>query len=132
MKQGTNCKIYHPEKSVILDCQIGNDCTIHAPVWLGNGVTIGNNCKIQGFSFIPEGVTIGDDVFIGPHVCFTNDKYPPSKVLDTTFVGNGASIGAGSTIICGIEIGNGATIGAGSVVTKDVPSNTLVMGNPAR
>jgi acetyltransferase-like isoleucine patch superfamily enzyme len=132
MKQGKNCTIYHPEKSVILDCTIGDDCTIHAPVWIGNNVIIGDRCKIQAFAFIPDGVTLGDDVFIGPSVTFTNDKYPPSMVLDQTFVGGSASIGAGSTIICGLEIGFGSTVGAGSVVTKNVPAHTLVMGNPAK
>ena len=132
MKQGKNCRIWHPEKSVLLDCQIGDDCTIHAPVWIGDNVVIGNRCKIQAFSFIPDGVTISDDVFIGPHVCFTNDKYPPSKIKDSTFVWKGVSIGANSTIICGISIGEHAKIGAGSVVTKNVEAYTTVYGNPAK
>lgn len=132
MKQGQNCTIYHPEKSVLLDCVIGDDCTIHAPVWIGNKVVIGNRCKIQAFSYLPEGVIISDDVFIGPSVTFTNDKYPPSLSRETTFVGKGVSIGAGSTIVCGITIGDGARIGAGSVVTRNIAPNALVMGNPAK
>jgi acetyltransferase-like isoleucine patch superfamily enzyme len=132
MKQGKNCTIYHPEKSVILDCTIGDDCTIHSPVWIGNDVVIGDRCKIQAFAFIPDGVTLGDDVFIGPGTVFTNDKYPPSMVRDETFVEGSASIGANCTIICGLQIGFGSTVGAGSVVTKNVPAHTLVMGNPAK
>lgn len=132
MKQGANCRIWHPEKSVLLDFQCGDDCTIHAPVWIGHNVVIGNRCKIQAFSFIPEGVTLADDVFIGPHTVFTNDKYPPSSELTRTVVGRGVSIGANCTIVCGVEIGDGAMVGAGSVVTKDVKPGVLVKGNPAK
>jgi UDP-2-acetamido-3-amino-2,3-dideoxy-glucuronate N-acetyltransferase len=132
MVVGINTKIWHPEKSIILDCVIGDDCTIHGQVWIGNKVVIGNRCKVQAFSFIPEGVTISDDCFIGPHVCFTNDKYPPSLVRETTFIGRGVSIGANCTIVCGITIGDGARIGAGSVVTRNVSPDALVFGNPAK
>lgn len=131
MKQGRNCKIWHPEKSVLLDCVIGDDCTIHAPVWIGDNVVIGHRCKIQAFTFIPDGVTISSEVFIGPHVVFTNDKHPPSTIREKTSVGWGVSIGANSTIVCGVMIGDGAKIGAGSVVTKDVRAGRLVVGNPA-
>lgn len=134
MKQGKNCKIWHPEKSVLLDATIGDDCTIHGPVWIGNNVRIGNRCKVQAFAFIPEGVTIGDDVFIGPAVTFTNDKYPPSNALkwQKIVVQDKVSIGANTTILPGIEIGTGARIGAGSVVTRSVKPNSQVYGNPAR
>ena len=111
---------------------IDESCTIHSHVWVGDGVKIGKNVKIQAFTFIPNGVIIGDDVFIGPHVCFTNDKHPPSDLMEETTVGRGASIGANSTILCGVSIGRGAVIGAGSVVTKSVADGATVYGNPAR
>ena len=132
MVHGKDCRIWHPELSVLLECTIGDRCTIHAPVWIGNNVVIGNDCKVQAFSFIPEGVMISDWVFIGPRVTFTNDKYPPSKNWATTHVGPYASIGAGSVIVAGVSIGAHALIGAGSVVTKDVPVGGLVYGNPAK
>jgi acetyltransferase-like isoleucine patch superfamily enzyme len=81
-------------------------------------------------------VTIGDEVFVGPHVCFTNDKVPrannPDWTVTPTFIGTGASIGANSTIVCGVTVGEYAMVAAGSVVTRDVPPRALVMGNPAR
>ena len=133
MKPGKNCKIWHPEKSVLLNATCGDDCTIHAPVWIGDGVRIGNRCRIQAFAFLPSGVSLGDDVFIGPHVTFTNDKYPPSekRKWQRTLVLHGAVIGAGSTILPGVVIGHGAVVGAGSVVTRDVPAGHTVYGNPA-
>ena len=129
---GENTKVWHKDKSVILACTVGDNCTIHAPVWIGNDVIIGNNCKVQAFTFIPTGVKIGDNVFIGPHVCFTNDKYPPSngEWLET-IVENNVVIGAGAVITPGITLHHGAIIGAGAVVTKDVPRHTTVVGNPA-
>jgi acetyltransferase-like isoleucine patch superfamily enzyme len=134
MKIGQNTKIWHEDKSVILDCTIGDDCTIHALVWIGNNVIIGDRCKVQAFGFIPEGVTIGNDVFIGPRVTFTNDLYPPASQKDwlDTCVEDGVSIGAGAVILPGITIGKGARIGAGAVVTRSVPPNVCVVGNPAR
>jgi acetyltransferase-like isoleucine patch superfamily enzyme len=132
-QKGRGTIIYSPEKSVILDCKIGKNCTIHAPVWIGNYVKIGDGCKIEAFAFIPEGVILEDDVFIGPSVVFTNDKYPPSNKKNwlKTKVRKGAWIGANSTILCGITIGIGAGIGAGSVVTKSVPAYQIWVGNPA-
>lgn len=132
MRLGKNCRVWQESKSVLLDFQTGDDCTIHGPVWIGDNVVLGHRCKVQAFAFIPDGVIIADDVFIGPHVCFTNDKHPPSSTRETTFVGSGASIGANATIVCGVTIGEGARVGAGSVVTKDVPPDVLVCGVPAR
>lgn len=120
----------------IYGCKIGEDCKIGAFVEIQKNVTIGNKCAIEPFVFIPSGVTIEDEVFIGPHVCFINDKKPrainPGWELIPTTVKKGASIGANSTILCGITIGEKAMIAAGSVVTKDVPPHTLVAGNPAK
>ena len=78
MVHGKDCRIWHPELSVLLECIIGDRCTIHAPVWIGNNVVIGDDCKVQAFSFIPDGVTLGNDVFIGPRCTVTNDNHPPS------------------------------------------------------
>lgn len=125
-------KVWHPEKSVLLACEIGRGCTVHAMVWIGNNVVIGNHCKIQAFTFIPEGVTIGDRVFIGPHVCFTNDRHPPSDEWTQTFVEDDVSIGAGAVITPGIRIGAGARIAAGAVVTRDIAPGEHVRGVPAR
>jgi UDP-2-acetamido-3-amino-2,3-dideoxy-glucuronate N-acetyltransferase len=116
-------------------CKIGKNCKIESFVYIEQGVIIGNNCKIKPNVFIPTGVRIEDDVFIGPNVTFTNDKYPRAKgewKLAHTIVDRGASIGAHSVILPGVQIGRNAMIGAGSVVTKDIPANVLVYGNPGR
>ena len=133
---GKNTKIWHPELSNIYGCVIGSNCNIGALVEIRKSVRIGDNCKIQAFVFIPEGIEIGNNVFIGPHVCFTNDKYPrisngESWKIEYTVVEDDVSIGAGAILCPGITIGAGAMIAAGAVVTKDVKTNTLVMGNPA-
>lgn len=132
MKAGHGTKIWHPELSTLLDCVIGERCTVHSHVWIGDNVTIGNDCKVQAFAFIPDGVHISDHVFIGPRVTFTNCKHPPSKNWQTTHVGPHAVIGANATILPGVTIGAHAFIGAGSVVTKDVPIGAVVYGNPAK
>jgi acetyltransferase-like isoleucine patch superfamily enzyme len=116
-------------------CRIGKGCRIAAYAEIQRGVTIGDRCKVEAFAFIPSGVTIEDEVFIGPHVCFTNDRIPKAVgdwEITPTLVRKGASVGANSTIICGVTIGENALVGAGSVVTKDVPANTVVAGNPAK
>jgi UDP-2-acetamido-3-amino-2,3-dideoxy-glucuronate N-acetyltransferase len=115
---------------------VGRDCIVSKDAYIDQGVRIGDRCKIQNGVSIYAGVTIGDDVFVGPCAAFTNDKVPRAFNQDwqitPTLVGNGASIGANATIVCGIEIGEYAMVAAGSVVTRDVAPYTLVMGNPAR
>ncbi len=115
-------------------CTIGENTKIDSYVYIEEGVTIGDNCKIRPFVFIPSGVTIEDNVFIAPSVTFTNDKYPRSHgdwTLLRTRVRRHSSIGAGSTIGPRVTIGQNALVGAGSVVTKDVPDDAVVVGNPA-
>lgn len=130
MTVAAETRIYHPEKSVIGDVSIGDGSTIHAPVWIGNGVVIGPGTRVQAFAFIPTGVEIGRDCFIGPHVCFTNDKYPPSDRSEwlPTFVDDGVSIGAGAIILPGVRLGRGCRIAAGAVITRDVEAYTLEFG----
>lgn len=115
---------------------IGEDCIISKDVYIDHAVHVGSRSKIQNGVSVYRGVTIGDDVFVGPSVTFTNDKVPRAFNSDwkveTTRIGNGASIGANATIVCGVIVGEYAMIAAGSVVTKDVPPFMLVMGNPAR
>jgi acetyltransferase-like isoleucine patch superfamily enzyme len=116
--------------------RIGRNCSLGKSVYVDIAAQIGNNVKIQNFVSVYRGVKIEDDVFVGPSVTFTNDLYPRSFSWDDeqvvpTLVCRGASIGANSTIICGITIGEYAMVGAGSVVTKDVPPNALVLGNAA-
>jgi len=116
-------------------CKIGRNCKIDAFVYIEEGVIIGDNCKIRPFVFIPTGVVIENDVFIGPNVSFTNDKYPKVKgewKLLKTLVQSGASLGTNSAVLPGVTIGREALIGAGSVVTKDVPNKAIMIGNPAR
>jgi acetyltransferase-like isoleucine patch superfamily enzyme len=101
---------------------------------IGHEVSIGDRTRVGAQCFIPEGVIIGADVFIGPKVCFTNDKHPPSgkECWGYTVVRNRASIGAGSVILTGVCIGEGSLVGAGSVVTKSVPAGEVWCGNPAK
>lgn len=126
--------IWHPEKSVIL-CEVNESCTVHAPVWIGKEVKIGDRVKIQAFTFIPDGVTIENDVFIGPHVVFTNDPDLAIKGKSgwkPTLVKKGAKIGANASILAGVVIGENSVVGMGSVVLKDVPDGATIVGNPAR
>jgi len=123
---------------------VGNECIIGKNVYIDFEVQIGNKCKIQNNVSIFNGVTIADGVFIGPHVCFSNDKFPRAInedgsvktgndwIVVKTMIQKGVSIGANSTILPGVSIGEHAMIGAGSVVTKDIPSFSLAYGNPAR
>ena len=115
---------------------IGKNCIISKDTYIDVNVIIGNNCKIQNSVSIYQGVIIEDDVFIGPNACFTNDKVPRAFDFEwqitPTLVKNGASIGANSTIVCGITLGEFCMVAAGSVVTKDVEAYSLVIGNPAK
>src|SRR5512136_232495 len=125
-------------------CVIGDDTKIGAFVEIQKNATVGKNCKISSHTFICEGVTIEDDVFIGHNVTFINDTYPraitPDGKLQTEadwavepiLVKKGASIGSSCTILANVTIGENALLGAASVITKDVPPNTIVAGNPAR
>lgn len=125
-------------------CSIGNGSKVGPFVEIQNGTCIGERCKISSHSFICEGVTIEDHVFIGHGVTFTNDLFPRATTPDGTLQGKddwtctptlvreGASIGSGVTILPGVTIGAHALVGAGSTVTRDVPPDTIVAGNPAR
>lgn len=132
---GEGTKIYDENLINLYGCKIGKNCTIANFVEIGKDVIIGNNCKIEAFAYIPTGVIIEDNVFIGPHVCFTNDKKPRIgkewKVIPT-IIKNGVSIGANATIICGVTIGEGAMVGAGSIITRNVEPHGIVVGNPAK
>ena len=125
-------------------CSIDDNSKVGAFVEIQKGSTIGKNCKISSHTFICEGVHIEDNCFVGHGVMFTNDLFPratnpdgsPQSETDwklvETFIKKGASIGSNATILCGVTIGENAMVGAGSVVTKDVPANAVVAGNPAR
>lgn len=139
---GENVRIFHYVN--LYGCTIGDGSKIGTFVEIQKGVTIGRNVKVSSHTFICEGVTIEDGVFVGHHVCFINDLYPRSVNPDgsmqsekdwavvPTVVKCGASIGSNTTVLGGVTIGENAIVGAGSVVTKDVPPNTIVAGNPAR
>jgi acetyltransferase-like isoleucine patch superfamily enzyme len=142
VKLGENTRIFAFVN--LYGCEIGDDVKIGTFVEIQKGVKIGNRCKISSHTFICEGVTLEDEVFVGHSVTFTNDRFPratnSSGQLQTetdwncvpTLVKRGASIGSGSTLLCGITVGENALIGAGSVVTKNVPPNSVVAGNPAK
>lgn len=142
VKLGENVKL---SKFINLyGCTIGDNTKVGAFVEIQKNAAVGRNCKIQSHTFICEGVTIEDNVMVGHGVTFINDPYPrataPGGQLQTeadwkvepTLVKEGASIGSGATILCNVTIGENAIVGAGSVVTRDVPPNAIVAGNPAR
>jgi acetyltransferase-like isoleucine patch superfamily enzyme len=125
-------------------CKIGDNTKIGAFVEIQRNATIAKNCKISSHTFICEGVTIEENAFIGHGVTFINDSYPRATTEDgqlqterdwkveRTVVKKGASIGSGATILPNVVIGENAIVGAGSVVTKDIPANAIVAGNPAK
>jgi acetyltransferase-like isoleucine patch superfamily enzyme len=124
-------------------CEVGDDTKIGAFVEIQKNASVGRQCKISSHTFICEGVTIEDNVFIGHGVMFINDIYPRATAngqlqteadwkVDRTVIKNGASIGTGATILANVTIGENAIVGAGSVVTKNVPANCIVAGNPAK
>ena len=142
VKLGRNVRIHAFVN--LYGCEIGDETRIGTFVEIQKGAKIGANCKISSHTFICEGVTIESEVFVGHGVTFINDRYPRATNAagqvqseadwdcQTTLVKRGASIGSGATLLGGITIGENAVVGAGSVVTRDVPSNTIVAGNPAK
>jgi acetyltransferase-like isoleucine patch superfamily enzyme len=120
---------------VLPNAEIGDNCNICSHCFIENDVKIGNNVTVKCGVYLWDGIEIDDDVFIGPNVTFTNDKYPRSKKYPEEYLKTkikmGASLGANSTILGGITIGEKAMVGAGSVITKDVPAGELWRGNPA-
>lgn len=142
VRLGQNVRIY--DFVNLYGCEIGDGTMIGTFVEIQKGAKIGCNCKISTHTFICEGVTIENDVFVGHHVVFINDRYPRATATNgrmqtgedwqviPTRVGQRASIGSGAVIVCGVTIGEGAMVGAGSVVTRDVGPRTIVAGNPAR
>lgn len=142
VKLGVNVQIHNFVN--LYGCEIGANSRIGAFVEIQKGARVGKNCKISSHTFICEGVTVEDDVFIGHHVVFINDRHPRAVngkgelqrrddwTVRPTLVERGASIGSGAVILCDVTIGRDAIVGAGSVVTKSVPPQTTVVGNPAR
>ena len=142
VKLGRDVAIYHFVN--LYGCEIGDGSKIGSFVEIQKGARIGRNCKVSSHTFICEGVTVEDEVFIGHGVTFINDSYPRATAgdgqlqteqdwkVERTVIKKGASIGSGSTILANVTVGENAIVGAGSMVTKDVPPNAIVAGNPAR
>ncbi len=141
VKLGADVKLSHFIN--LYGCEIGDETKIGAFVEIQKNAKVGKRCKISSHTFVCEGVTIEDEVFIGHGVTFINDSYPRATTdgqlqtetdwrVETTLIKKGASIGSGSTILSKVTVGERAIVGAGSVVTRDVPANAIVAGNPAR
>lgn len=142
VKLGRNVKIFGFVN--LYGCEIGDESRVGTFVEIQKKSKIGKRCKISSHTFICEGVTIEDEVFVGHNVTFINDLFPKATNADgglqteadwecrPTLVKKGVSIGSSATLLCGVTVGENAVIGAGSVVTKDVPANAIVAGNPAR
>jgi acetyltransferase-like isoleucine patch superfamily enzyme len=142
VKLGQDVKIFHYVN--LYGCEIGDHSRVGSFVEIQKNAKIGKMCKISSHTFICEGVTIEDEVFVGHGVVFVNDSYPRATaaggtlqteqdwVVEPTLVKKGASIGSGATILAKVTIGENSIVGAGSVVTKNVPANVIVAGNPAR
>jgi len=141
VKLGQNVKL--SQFINLYGCEIGDESKIGAFVEIQKNAKVGKRCKISSHTFVCEGVTIEDEVFVGHGVTFINDSYPRATTngqlqteadwhVEATLIKKGASIGSGSTILSKITVGENAIVGAGSVVTRDVPANVIVAGNPAR
>jgi acetyltransferase-like isoleucine patch superfamily enzyme len=140
---GQGTKIWH-YCHIRHNAQIGKLCVLGRGVFVDADVMVGDNVKIQNYVSVYTGVSIADGVFIGPHVCFTNDLFPRAVnpdmspkgaddwIVTETHIERGASIGANTTIVCGVTIGEWAMVGAGSVVTKNIAPYTLIVGSPAK
>ena len=141
---GKDVRIFQPDLVNLYGCRIGDGTKIGAFTEIQKNATVGARCKVSSHSFICEGVTIDDEVFVGHHVVFINDRYPRATAADgqllteadwtvvPTRVKHGSSLGSGAVILCGVTIGEGALVGAGAVVTRDVPDGATVAGVPAR
>lgn len=142
VKLGERVKIF--DFTNLYGCVVGDDTKVGAFVEIQKGVVIGQRCKISSHTFICEGVTIEDDVFVGHNVTFINDRFPRATnreghlqteqdwKCEPTLIRKGASLGSSVTVLCGVTVGARAIVGAGSVVTRNVPPDTIVSGNPAR